>query len=239
MLNSTIPLQKKKEGMLLIISSPSGAGKTTLSRRLRERFPELQFSVSYTTRSPREKEISGVDYHFVNEQLFDLMIKNQEFAEWAHVFGHRYGTTVSSVRTVLDLGQDVLFDVDYQGAESLYKQFPHESCLIYILPPSIESLAARLRARGTETEERIQKRLQKAMEEISHYRSYQYLVVNDRVEQAELELTAIYQYERNCRMVTGFDAQSVEQERQKQLVQDYMQWKRADFAEYLLQSKMA
>lgn len=233
-MSSNSPMKNTKEGMLFVVSSPSGAGKTTLSKRLRQRFSELRFSVSYTTRPPRERELSGVDYHFVDEKIFETMVQNQEFVEWAYIFGHRYGTTVSSVRSVLDLGHDVLFDVDYQGAESLLKQFPKESCLVYILPPSLDSLASRLRNRGTESEERIQKRLQKAVEEISHYRSYHYLVVNDKVEKAEEELVSIYEYERNLRTKTGSFEQK---EEQQTLIKLYTRMERAPFAERLLHSK--
>ncbi len=182
-------------GFLLIISSPSGAGKTTLCRSLQNSFPQLYFSVSYTTRKPRPFEKDGIDYVFVDSSAFEEMVQKNAFAEWAFIHGNRYGTTVESVRIALELGKDVLFDIDYQGAESLCAQFPMEARLIYILPPSMEILATRLRARGTESPERISQRLSKAQEELAHYESYHYLVVNDDRERAVAELSAIYLYE--------------------------------------------
>jgi len=185
-----------KPGLLFVISSPSGAGKTTLCKSLRQQFNDLHFSVSYTTRDPRPSEVDGVDYHFVDTKTFETMVEKNAFAEWAFVHGNRYGTTLSSVRMALDLGQNMLFDVDYQGAESLRSQFENEARLIYVLPPSLKILSDRLSSRGTESQERIRQRLSKAKQELTHYPSYQYLVLNDKVDQAVSELSAIYRFER-------------------------------------------
>lgn len=186
-----------KSGLLFVVSSPSGAGKTTLCRQLQQKHPALSFSVSYTTRKPRGKEVHGQDYFFVDDDAFDNLIAEKAFAEWAHVHGHRYGTSVQTVREVLDRGAHVMFDIDYQGAERLKAQFPKEARLIYIVPPSLEVLAQRLRSRGTESHESVNGRLQKAKEELAHYPSYDYVVLNDDMNQALGELSAIYQVEQS------------------------------------------
>lgn len=183
-------------GLIFVVSSPSGAGKTTLCRKLQKLFPELGFSISYTTRAPRGSEVHGVDYHFVDDKTFDALIQQQAFAEWAHVHGKRYGTAVATVREAIEAGHPILFDIDYQGARSLLAQFPKEARLIYIVPPSMEILEARLRARATEAPERIQDRLNKAREELAHYGMYHYIVLNDQLNNALQELAAIYQVER-------------------------------------------
>lgn len=183
-------------GLIFVVSSPSGAGKTTLCRKLQKLFPELGFSISYTTRAPRGNEIHGVDYHFVDDPTFDALVQQQAFAEWAHVHGKRYGTAVATVREAIEAGHPILFDIDYQGARSLLAQFPKEARLIYIVPPSMEILEARLRTRATEAPERIQDRLNKAREELAHYGMYHYIVLNDQLDNALQELSAIYQVER-------------------------------------------
>lgn len=215
---------KSGRGLLLVVSSPSGAGKTTLCRALRKEHPHLRFSVSYTTRAPRVGEIAGADYHFVSDVQFDHMIEHQGFAEWAFIHGRRYGTSVQAVQEALDLGHHVLFDIDYQGAESLLRQFPVAACLVYILPPSLSVLATRLRSRGTETEDRVQARLRKAKEEISHHGSYRYLVLNDSMEHALHELSAIYRVERGDEVPVEI----------RQLAEHCLQPKRAALAEKLL-----
>jgi guanylate kinase len=178
------------------VSSPSGAGKTTLARRLLSMHRELGFSVSYTTRSPRRGEQSGVDYHFVSDGEFDAMVAAEAFAEWCVVHGRRYGTAVETVRAALQSGQQVLLDIDYQGAEKLRAQFPLDARLVYILPPTLAILAERLRARGTDSEAVIEQRLAKAREELRHYRLYHYLIMNSQLDDAYAELDGIYQYER-------------------------------------------
>jgi len=195
-------------GLLLVVSSPSGAGKTTLSRRLLGAHGDLHFSVSYTTRARRRGEQDAVDYHFVNDAEFDRMIENDAFAEWCVVHGRRYGTAVETIAAALASGQQVLLDIDYQGAEKLAEQLPAEARLVYILPPSLEILEQRLRARGTDSQAVIEQRLAKAREELRHYRLYHYLVMNNQIDEAFAELDAIYQYERSLVLHTP-DADAV------------------------------
>lgn len=178
--------------ILVIISSPSGAGKTTLSRRLLAEFSDLVFSVSYTTRAPRANETNGVDYVFVDHATFDEMIAKDAFAEWAHVHDNRYGTSREAVERALVLGQDVVFDVDYQGGRALSDKWPDDSLKIFILPPDLKTLEDRLRRRGTDSEEAIQQRLRTAIEELEYQVEYEHLIVNDDLERAYAELRAVY-----------------------------------------------
>jgi guanylate kinase len=180
-----------KRGILLVISSPSGAGKTTLARKLAERH-DLHFSVSYTTRAPRPGELDGKDYHFVSDDEFMRMANAQEFAEWAKVHGHRYGTATATVNRAIEEGVDCLFDIDYQGGRQIRQKYPSDSVLCYILPPSIAELERRLRQRATDSDETIAMRLATAHKELFHYADYDYLVVNDRLEKAYEELRSIY-----------------------------------------------
>ncbi len=179
-------------GILVIVSSPSGAGKTTLTRRLLREFSWIDFSVSYTTRPIRPGEVDGVDYHFVTPTTFEGMVEVGEFAEHAEVHGNRYGTAQAPVETALNAGRDVIFDVDYQGGDALSRQWPRDSLKIFILPPDLQTLADRLRRRATDTAEVIERRLRKAIEELAHWPEYQFLIVNREVEQAYAELRAIY-----------------------------------------------
>lgn len=181
-----------KRGLLVVISSPSGAGKTTLCRRLMAEFPNLKFSVSYTTRSPRPNEKNGVDYVFVDQDTFQRMIDAGEFAEWAEVHGNRYGTTRAAVAEALDGGRDVLFDIDWQGGRQLNAQFAQDSVLIWVLPPSIEVLEQRLRRRATDDPEVIERRLRMAKAELQNYGIYHYVVVNEDLERAYDDVRAIY-----------------------------------------------
>jgi guanylate kinase len=182
-------------GLLVVISSPSGAGKTTLCHRLLKEFPKLVFSVSYTTRPIRPNERDGVDYHFIDSGRFDEMVRQSEFAEWAEVHGNRYGTSVKAVDEALSGGRDVLFDIDYQGGRQLQAKFKPDALLMFILPPSLEELEQRLRRRATDREDVIRLRLQKALEEIGHYAFYDYLVVNDDLDRAYEDVRAIYRAE--------------------------------------------
>lgn len=181
-----------ERGVLVIVSSPSGAGKTTLTKRLLAEFPNIEFSVSYTTRERRVNEVDGRDYHFVNVEQFEEMVRNQEFAEHAFVHGNRYGTAKTPVELALEAGRDIIFDVDWYGGAALAAIWPQDSLKIFILPPSIEALDRRLRGRATDDEKIIERRVSKAHEELEHYNEYQHLIVNDDVERAYSLLRAIY-----------------------------------------------
>jgi guanylate kinase len=181
---------------LIVVSSPSGAGKTTLCHRLIDEYPDIVFSVSYTTRAKRRGEEDGVDYNFVERAQFDEMIEREEFAEWAEVHGNRYGTTVEAVKQALEGGKHVLFDVDYQGARQLKARFERDAVFVFILPPSLEVLEQRLRKRATDAPDAIERRLIKAQDEIKvlkQYALYEYLVVNDDLLRAYEKLRAIYE----------------------------------------------
>jgi guanylate kinase len=180
-----------RRGILMVISSPSGAGKTTLTRRLAE-VHKLVFSVSYTTRAPRPGEVPGTDYHFVTNETFSQMVEGQQFAEHAVVHGNRYGTAISTVNKAIEQGIDCLFDVDYQGGQQIRQQWPKDSVLVFILPPSLDELERRLRSRATDSPEVIARRLVAAQKELAHYEEYDYLVVNDDLEKAYAELASIY-----------------------------------------------
>lgn len=180
-------------GVLVIVSSPSGAGKTTLTRRLLAAHgPQLEFSVSHTTRPIRPGEVDGRDYHYVTPETFQAMVERGEFAEHAWVHGNRYGTAQAPVEAALAHGRDMIFDVDWQGGAALSARWPQDSLKIFILPPDLDVLATRLRQRATDAPEIIERRLQKAIEELGHYREYQHLIVNDDLERAYAVLRALY-----------------------------------------------
>jgi guanylate kinase len=183
----------RDRGVLVIVSSPSGAGKTTLARRLLDEFsPQLEFSVSYTTRAKRDGEVEGRDYHFVTPDEFEAMVKRGAFAEHAQVFDNSYGTAQAPIDAALAAGRDVIFDVDWQGGAALSKRWPDDALKIFILPPDLATLEKRLRSRATDTPEVIERRLRKAKAELDHYAEYQHLIVNDDVERAYPVLRAIY-----------------------------------------------
>jgi guanylate kinase len=185
-----------ERGTLVIVSSPSGAGKTTLTRRLLEEFSgppqQLVFSVSYTTRPQRPGEVEGRDYHFVTPEQFEDMVERGEFAEHAFVFGNRYGTAQAPVEAALTRGTDVIFDVDWQGGAALEARWPEDSLKVFILPPDLEILASRLHNRATDAADVIDRRLRKAIEELNHFGEYQHLIVNDDLDRAYAVLRAIY-----------------------------------------------
>lgn len=186
----------KRRGTLFVVSAPSGAGKTTLCRELRERVPGLAYSISVTTRAPRPGEIDGVDFQFVDEARFRAMIDAGEFAEHAVVHGHLYGTRASTLERALAAGIDVLLDIDTQGAARLKAHAP-EAVLIFIVAPSMKDLEQRLRERRSDNETEITRRLARAREEIALWRRYDYLIVNRDVKEALDRLEAIVAAERS------------------------------------------
>ena len=165
---STDTPNRRRRGLLIVLSSPSGAGKTTISRMLLEADAEITMSVSATTRPKRPGETERVDYHFVDDPEFDRLIDSGEFVEWAPVFGYRYGTPKVPVKDALREGRDILFDIDWQGTQQLKAAMGEDLVSIFILPPSMAELERRLRARGTDTEEVIADRMERAASEISH-----------------------------------------------------------------------
>lgn len=177
-------------GRLYVIAAPSGAGKTSLVKALMEREPGIQFSVSYTTRSPRPNEIPGRDYHFVSRQRFQEMIANREFLEHAQVFDHAYGTGVRAVEEALSNGEQLLLEIDWQGARQVRLRIP-EAVSIFILPPSRPALEQRLKGRSTDSDEVIQRRLRDAAADLGHWREFDYVVINDHFEQALEDLQAV------------------------------------------------
>jgi guanylate kinase len=178
------------QGRLYVIAAPSGAGKTSLVKALMEREPRIQFSVSYTTRKPRPNEIPGRDYHFVSAERFQEMIANREFLEHARVFDNCYGTGVRTVQEALSNGEELLLEIDWQGARQVRARLP-EACSIFILPPSRHALEQRLKGRSTDSDEVIQRRLRDAAEDLGHWNEFDYVVINDRFEQAIEDLRAI------------------------------------------------
>jgi guanylate kinase len=183
------------EFILLILSSPSGAGKTTLSNRLRGEFPGLRFSVSHTTRKPRPTEVDGREYHFVDRPQFEQMIRAGSFAEHAHVHGNLYGTAVKEIDLARTKNEGVLFDIDYQGARQIKATFA-DAVGVFILPPSLAELERRLRGRGTEDESTTVRRLEAAKSEIAHYGFFDYVIVNDDVDGAYGKLRSVVLAER-------------------------------------------
>ena len=178
------------QGRLYVVAAPSGAGKTSLVKALMEREPRIQFSVSYTTRRPRPNEIPGRDYHFVSHERFQEMIANREFLEHAQVFDNCYGTGVRTVQEALSNGEQLLLEIDWQGARQVRSRIP-EAVSIFILPPSRAALEQRLKGRSTDSDEVIQRRLRDAAEDLGHWREFDYVVINDRFERAIEDLQAI------------------------------------------------
>jgi guanylate kinase len=178
------------------MSSPSGAGKTTLSRRLLESDPAISMSISVTTRTPRPGEVDGKDYHFISKDQFEAMIAGGELLEWANVFGNLYGTPREPVETALDHGRDVLFDIDWQGTQQLSQAMPEDLVRLFILPPAPDALRQRLIKRAQDTSAVIAKRMAEAAREISHWPEYDYVVVNDEIERAHNQVVAILTAER-------------------------------------------
>lgn len=188
-----------RKGLMLILSSPSGAGKTTISKRLLDMEQEISMSVSATTRTMRKGEIDGKDYFFVSGEKFDEMVKNNEFLEHANVFGNRYGTPAKAVADKLASGCDVLFDIDWQGTEALKKKCGDDVVSVFILPPSMDELEKRLRVRAQDDEAVIKQRMSKAESEISHWNVYDYVLVNDDIDEAVTKVVHILRAERTKR----------------------------------------
>lgn len=192
---SALPKHKRR-GLLVVLSSPSGAGKTTISRLLLEADPEIAMSVSVTTRPMRPGEVNGQDYHFVDDAEFQRMIDGLEFAEWALVFNHRYGTPAAPVGEAIEAGRDILFDIDWQGTQQLHSAMGEDLVRIFILPPSMAELERRLRARGTDSDAVIEERMQRAAAEISHWAEYDYVLINDDMERCLSQVRSIVAAER-------------------------------------------
>lgn len=188
-----------RRGVMLILSSPSGAGKTTLSRAMLKRDPNLAMSVSVTTRAMRPGEVDGKDYHFVSEEQFSHMTLNKELLEHAQVFDHFYGTPREPVEKALAAGKDILFDIDWQGTRQLKKTSGADMVSIFILPPSLEELERRLHSRAQDSEDVVRRRMEKAVSEISHWNEYYYVVVNRDVDETLEKVTSILEAERLMR----------------------------------------
>jgi len=186
----------ERRGLLFVLSSPSGAGKSTLAAKLLVSDADIQMSISATTRAPRPGEVDGQDYHFVDTPTFKHMAADGAFLEWAHVFGHRYGTPRAPVEAMLDNGRDVLFDIDWQGTQQLYQEAGSDVVRIFILPPSIGELERRLRSRATDSDDVIAKRMDRARAEIGHWDGYDYVLVNDDVDACFAKIEDILSAER-------------------------------------------
>ncbi len=185
-----------RRGLMFVLSSPSGAGKTTISRRLLKAVPEIGLSVSMTTRPIRPGETDGVDYHFVDREGFGQMVDRGEFLEWAEVFGNLYGTPKAQIKAGLKEGRDFLFDIDWQGTQQLYQRMETDVVRVFLLPPSIGELEHRLRSRGTDSDEVISGRMARARAEISHWDGYDYVVINDDMEACYEKVRGILEAER-------------------------------------------
>jgi guanylate kinase len=186
----------RRRGVLFVLSSPSGAGKSTIARKLLADDPSLEMSVSATTRLPRPGEVDGKDYHFVDLATFKDMVSDNQFLEWAHVFDHRYGTPRAAVEEMLSEGRDVLFDIDWQGAQQLHQIAGGDVVRVFILPPSMIELERRLRGRATDADDVIDRRMARAQGEIAHWDGYDYVLVNDDADSCFTKVRTILQAER-------------------------------------------
>ena len=195
MSNDALP----RRGLMLVLSSPSGAGKTTISRALLEGDDALELSVSATTRAPREGEVDGVHYHFISDDRFRTLIDEDGLLEWANVFNNAYGTPRAAIEKALSEGRDVLFDIDWQGTQQLRQKMPQDLVSVFVLPPSLAALETRLKSRQQmtgETDEQVAYRLSKAPAEVSHWAEYDFIIVNSDIEQSVAQVQAILTAER-------------------------------------------
>jgi guanylate kinase len=189
--------QPQRRGLMFVMSSPSGAGKTTMSRALLAEDAQIALSVSATTRAPRAGEVNGRDYYFVDNGRFDAMVAAGELLEWAHVFGNRYGTPRAAVESTLHAGRDVLFDIDWQGTQQLQQtEAGSDLVRVFILPPDMAELERRLRSRGTDSAEVVAGRMARAATEISHWAEYDYVLINDDPDRCLAEIRAVLAAER-------------------------------------------
>ena len=195
MSNDALP----RRGLMLVLSSPSGAGKTTISRALLDGDDALELSVSATTRAPREGEVDGVHYHFISDDRFRALIDEDGLLEWANVFNNAYGTPRAAIEKALSEGRDVLFDIDWQGTQQLRQKMPQHLVSVFVLPPSLAALETRLKSRQQmtgETDEQVAYRLSKAPAEVSHWAEYDFIIVNSDIEQSVAQVRAILTAER-------------------------------------------
>lgn len=211
MTSKPYPPMTKRRGLMFVLSSPSGAGKTTLSRRLLAEEEGVAMSVSVTTRAPRPGEVDGKDYHFIDVPTYERMVENNELLEHAVVFDNKYGTPKKQVLDALENGRDVLFDIDWQGTRQLAQTCRADMVSVFILPPTLTELERRLRARAQDSEEVVQKRMARAVDEISHWEEYDYVVVNEELDKAMAHIRRILHAERFKRWrqldIAGFVAQ--------------------------------
>ena len=184
-------LKNNRRGILFVLSSPSGAGKTSLSRKLLERNKNLFLSISYTTRPPRPGEINESDYYFIDDGKFNEMLKRDEFLESAKVFDHYYGTPKSPIIAAIESGKDVLFDIDWQGTQQLMNSLQDDLVKVFVLPPSAKELEKRLLKRNQDTDKTVKDRMSKASNEISHYAEYDYIIVNEDFEDSLVNIESI------------------------------------------------
>jgi len=194
---SEVTIQRR--GIMFVLSSPSGAGKTTITRRLLEAVSGLEMSVSITTRPKRSDEIDGRDYNFIDKDKFLRLSEAESFLEFATVFGHSYGTPREPVESALLSGVDIVFDIDWQGRDQLASTMPNDVVSIFILPPSLEELERRLRRRAQDSTSVVSARMEKASEEMSHYVDYDYVVINSSLDEAVIQVASIISAERNRR----------------------------------------
>jgi len=190
------PSTRRRRGLLIVLSSPSGAGKTTISRMLLEADSQITMSISATTRPQRPGEVNDRDYHFIDDDEFERWIQTDQFAEWAYVFDHRYGSPKEPIKEALKDGRDILFDIDWQGTQQLRGAFGTDLVRIFVLPPSMQELERRLRARGTDPEEVIESRMRRAASEIGHWGEYDYVLINEDMDHCLAEVQAIIDAER-------------------------------------------